>query len=240
MSNTADTNAEIWKSEEVVQTWAATAKAREAKHAEPLGILAKLLPFDRDDAFTFADLGAGTGAAARAVLARYPRSQAVLTDFSDQMIEEATHAMAEYEDRYRYVTFDMLNDPWPDSIPAELDAIVTSLCIHHMPDERKRGLFVEIFDRLVPGGWYMNYDPVTSDDPVIAEMWQRVADIDDPVATEERIHPSPEQHARYQNHVRYMIPLEPQLEFLRAAGFSGIDVYWKYMGNTVYGGLKAR
>ena len=69
--------------------------------------------------------------------------------------------MRPYSGRYRYVEFDMsVGAEWPAAIPVALDAVVTSMCVHHLPDERKQGLFAEIFDRLVPGGWYLNYDPV--------------------------------------------------------------------------------
>ena len=42
---------------------------------------------------------------------------------------------------------------------------MTSMSVHHLPDERKQDLFREIYDRLVPGGWYLNYDPVPAEDP---------------------------------------------------------------------------
>ena len=47
--------------------------------------MAALLPFTEQDAFTFLDLGAGTGAASRAILDVYPRSTAILADFSAAM-----------------------------------------------------------------------------------------------------------------------------------------------------------
>ena len=47
-----------------------------------------------------------------------------------------------------------------------------------------------------------------------------------------------EQHARWENHVRYIIPLDQQLEYLRSAGFAGIDVYWKKLENVIYGGCR--
>src|SRR5438034_1109642 len=43
---------------------------------------------------------------------------------------------------------------------------------------------------------------------------------------------------RWDNHVRYIIPLAPQLEFLQSAGFEGIDVYWKKLENVIYGGRR--
>jgi len=35
-----------------------------------------------------------------------------------------------------------------------------------------------------------------------------------------------------------MIPLGPQLGFLRSAGFEGVDVYWKQLENVIYGGRR--
>jgi hypothetical protein len=32
--------------------------------------------------------------------------------------------------------------------------------------------------------------------------------------------------------------LDPQLGFLRSAGFAGIDVYWKNLENVIYGGCR--
>ena len=54
----------------------------------------------------------------------------------------------------------------------------------------------------------------------------RAGDRRDPTAAAKREHRTAEEQFRYENHVRYMIPLDPQLDYLRAAGFEGVDVYW--------------
>src|SRR5262249_61744057 len=51
-----------------------------------------------------------------------------------------------------------------------------------------------------------------------------------------RLHRTFEEGPRHENHVRHMILLTQQLEYLRAAGFQGIDVYWKRLEWVVYGG----
>ena len=239
MSDPADTNAAIWQSAEGVETWAAEAEAQERKRVAHRRFLAGLLPFAEQEEFTFLDLGAGTGAASRTILDLYPRSTAVLADFSAQMMRAGEREMQRFAGRYRYVEFDMsAGGEWPAAIPAALDAVVTSMCVHHLPDERKQGLFAEIFGRLAPGGWYFNYDPVRGDDPVVEATWQRVSDHDDPEAAARRRHWRHENQEHWANHVRYMIPLGPQLGFLRAAGFEGVDVYWKQLENVIYGGRR--
>jgi ubiquinone/menaquinone biosynthesis C-methylase UbiE len=236
MDQTGDTNAAIWKSEDVVRTWAAEADERERKHAPQWRLMGQLLPFADQDEFTFLDLGAGTGAAARSVLTQFPRSSAILADYSTQMMREGEPRMQPFAGRYRYVEFDMGTGQWPEAIGSGLDAVITSLCIHHLPDERKQSVFAEIFEHLAPGAWYLNYDPITSTDPVVAAAWQRANDRADPQAAHKRAHRSEQEEARYANHVRYMIPLAPQLQYLRAAGFTAVDVYWKRLDEVVYGG----
>ena len=61
-------------------------------------------------------------------------------------------------------------------------------------------------------------------------------DIYDPDGPYKRAHRTPHELARYENHVRYMIPLAPQLEWLRAAGFTNVDVFWKRLDWVIYGG----
>jgi SAM-dependent methyltransferase len=238
MPETADTNAALWKSDEGVARFVATSRSHEERLAVPRRLMAELLPFADGDSFTFVDLGAGTGAAASAVLARYPRAQAVLADFSAQMMAEGDKALAAYAGRYRYVEFDLAQDTWPAGLPDPAGAVISSLCVHHLPDDRKQRLFGEILTRLAPGGWYLNLDPVAAADPAVGEAWQRAADRRDPEAARQRANRSPEEQLHWENHTRYLIPLAPQVGFLRAAGFEAVDVYWKELGFAVYGGRR--
>jgi tRNA (cmo5U34)-methyltransferase len=233
-----DTNASIWKSENIVQNWATEAARHEQQRVRQRQFVAELLPFGEGDAFTFLDLGAGTGAASKAILAAFPASTAILADFSPQMMGQGERELQAFAERFRYVEFDMSTGDWPDGIPSTLDVIVTSMSVHHLPDDRKRGLFAEIFDRLVPGGWYLNYDPVRSTDPAVEDVWQRVKDRQDPDSAHRRHHRTHDEQARYENHVRYIIPLEPQLDYLRSVGFQAVDVYWKQLDEVIYGGRR--
>lgn len=238
MAEHVDTNAIIWKSDETISGWLAGIEARERRYRPHWQLMSYLLPFADDDAFTFVDLGAGTGAAARTILDRYPRSRAILADFSPQMMTEARSILAPYADRFHYVEFDMVAGEWPAAIPSTVDAVVTSLCIHHLTDDRKVRMFREIFERLAPGGWYLNFDPISVGDPQVEAAWQRANDRLDPESAEKRLHRTPEEQAHFENHVRYIIPLEPQLAFLRSAGFEAIDVYAKQLDYVIYGGQK--
>ena len=240
MTEAADTNAAIWKSEAQVRHWLSTGAAREARRVPQWRLMGELLPLADDAVFTFADLGAGTGAAARALLDLYPHSSAVLGEYSPQMMAEGETAMAPYAGRYRYVTFDLNAGVWPEEMPEHLPAIVTSMCVHHVSDERKRDLFAEIASHLEPGGWYLNLDPVSSDDPEVTAAWARANDREDPDAAEKAQHQSPEEVARHENHVRYIAPLAPQLEMLVDAGLTAVELYWRQCDMVVFGGMRPR
>jgi tRNA (cmo5U34)-methyltransferase len=233
-----DGNAEIWKSDSMVAEWTARTDARERRRHDERQLLAMLLPFGPDDAFTFADLGAGTGAGSRAILARFPRSTAILADFSPQMMAAGNSALAEFAGRFSYVEFDLAAGDWPATMPAELDAVVTSMSVHHLSDDRKQRLFADIFGHLRPGGWYFNYDPVQPPDELVGAVWERVNDEEDPDEAHRREHPTDDERHRRETHVRYMLPLDPQVDLLRAAGFVAVDVYWKRLENVIYGGSR--
>lgn len=241
MSDPADTNAAIWKSDIGVSFWKSRESDRARRDAERRALMAELLPFAVDEPFTFVDLGAGTGAGARTILDHYPAAHAILADYSPQMMAQGAVELEPYAGRYTYVEFDLSAEgAWPPDIPGQVDAVISSLSVHHLRDERKQSLFDEIFARLAPGGWYLSYDPVKPPDPVVEEAWLRAGDRRDPVARERRRHMTDEERFRYENHVRYMSPLEPQLGFLRAAGFEGVDVFWKELDFVIYGGRRPR
>ncbi|HEY8692342.1 MAG TPA: class I SAM-dependent methyltransferase [Chloroflexota bacterium] len=235
-----DTNEAVWKDEANIKRWAAEAAGREAKRAEPMRIMAALLPFEDDEEFTIVDLAAGTGMAARAIMDRYPKAHAVLADYSPAMMDEGSKALAAYEGRYRYVEFDLLQSRWPDGIPLLMDSAVTSQAVHHLPDERKDSLFREVFERLRPGGWYVNYEPVKGPNLPVEYTWQRLNDRFDAGLVYKRTHRGPQEEAQHENHVRYMVDLDRQMSFFRAAGYEAVDVYWKQLDYVVCAGRKPK
>jgi SAM-dependent methyltransferase len=175
----ADTNEAIWKSDIGVSFWKSTAEDRERRRSAHRALMADLLPFGADQAFCFVDLGAGTGAAARTVMDAFPRSRAFLADYSPQMMAQGEIELQPYAGRYEYVEFDLAHDEaWPSKIPAQVDAVISSMAIHHLADDRKRRLLREILERLAPSGWFLNYDPVSTADPVVQAAWHRVEDDD--------------------------------------------------------------
>lgn len=240
MAQYSDSNERIWKDAGAMARWFEGMDKRERRRADQFALLARLLPFSEDDAFAFLDLGAGAGSSTRTILSMYPKAEAILLDYSPHMMERGEQNLAGLENRYRYVTFDLLSSDWPADVPSRVDAAVTSHCFHHIPDERKRTLFIEVFGRLRPGGWFFNFDPVQTDDPTVRELWNRVGALLYPEVHHywPAARRSPAEQEAFENHIRHVSGLDLQLGFLREAGFEAVETYWKQIDYAIYGGRR--
>jgi len=114
------------------------------------------------------DLGCGDGRLTALVLAAYPESTAICIDMSPAMLDAVTERFAD-DDRVTIATHD-LEDPLPFDGP--FDAVVSSLAIHHVDDERKRTLYAEIVALLTPGGVFANLEIVRSPTQALHDRWR--------------------------------------------------------------------
>ena len=92
------------------------------------------------------------------------------------------------------------------------DVIVSGFAIHHLEDERKQGLFAEVAQILDPGGLFANLEVVASATPELhAEFLGLIGrQEDDP---EDRL-----------------AGVEPQLQWMRAAGLDQVECLWRWRG----------
>ena len=145
MPDTEDTNAAVWKSDIGVSFWKSTQADRERRRAGQRTLLAELLPFAADEPFTFVDLGAGTGAAARIDprplpgRARGPGRLLVADDGAGRGGAQAVRGPL----HLRRVRPDQ-GGRLQAGIPDPVDAAISSLSVHHLNDDRKQTLFAEI------------------------------------------------------------------------------------------------
>lgn len=155
------------------------------------------------------DLGCGDGRLAALVLDAYPGSTAVCVDFSDTMLVAAA---ARFGDSVgvEIVRHD-LSEPLPSTGPFDrpFDAVVSSLAIHHMTDDRKPELDREVADLLRDGGVFANLDVVASPTPKLHARWR-----DDMGVSDDRSD--------------VLRDVASQLQWLSDAGFEDVDCIWKW------------
>jgi SAM-dependent methyltransferase len=165
------------------------------------------------------DLGTGDGHLAAQIRDLRPDATYVVCDFSTEMLARAAQRFADAPE-VTVVEHD-LEDPLPDSW-GTFDLVVSALAIHHVPDERKRDLYAEIFERLEPGGVFRNFEVVASATPALHESFLRALG-----RTSEEDDPSDK-----------LALVETQIEWLRSLGFADVDCFWKWREFAVFGGTK--
>lgn len=160
------------------------------------------------DARRILDLGAGDGRLLALVLQARPGAMGVALDFSAHFLELLSKRFGAGP-RVEIVDHD-LAQPLPRL--GEFDAVVSSFAIHHLPHERKRRLYEEVWAILEPGGVFANLEHVAP--------------------------PSPRAHDRFleamgitpaeEDGENRLLDMETQLEWLREIGFAEVDCYWKW------------
>jgi len=190
----------------------------------------------------FVDLGAGDGGFAELLLDLYPKASGVLVDFSEPMLAAAKQRLVGRAGRWQLVEADLAQPEWRARIPAgPYDAVVSRLAIHHLPDERKRALYRECAELLVPGGLFMNWEHVATDglaEGLFDEFFrERLLE-----AEQEREHPRPPEEVMrsYDDAADDDVLCDPETQcgWLREAGLEKVDVYFKLPGLAIFGGEK--
>jgi tRNA (cmo5U34)-methyltransferase len=222
-----------------------------------IGLRRRLIPlFDAQEALTrrlvvrsrrevkrFCDLGAGDGGFAELLMEEFPRSTGVLVDFSEPMLAAAKERLDDKRERWRIVRGDLSTPAWTGGLSQgeRFDAVVSRLSIHHLPDERKRALYGEVHDLLEPGGFFLNWEHVSTGG--LAEGLFEEYFVEQLVAAEQA-----REHPRQPDEVRrayldaqdddILAPAEDQCEWLRRLGFEDVEVYFKLPELAIFGGVK--
>ena len=156
----------------------------------------------------FLDIGAGAGRLLSLVKSAHPASECVALDFSPTMLQILRNTFGN-EPGITIVGHD-LDQPLPTL--GTFDAIVSSFAIHHVAHQRKRMLYVEIYDLLRPGAMFLNLEHVASPNASLHESFLHALGCT--VQTED---PS-----------NKLLDVEVQLAWLREIGFIDVDCHWKW------------
>lgn len=154
------------------------------------------------------DLGTGDGRLLELVRQEHPDMEGVAVDFSPTMLEAARQRFAG-ESSISVIAHN-LDEPLPAM--RKFDAVISSFAIHHLVHERKRALYMEIYDLLNPRGVFCNLEHVASATPRLhQEFLERIG------FTVETEDPS-----------NKLLDVETQLGWLRHIGFVDVDCGWKW------------
>ena len=164
------------------------------------------------------DLGTGDGRLLALLQRDRPHLVGVGLDSSEPMLAAARDRFSS-DGHIGLVEHDMVHQ-----LPrlGRFDAVVSSMAIHHLEHDRKRSLFAEVFELLEPGGVCANFEHVAS--PTRRLHIAFFAAIGEPLEHED---PSDR-----------LLAVETQLGYLRNAGFTEVDCYWKWLETALLIGVK--
>jgi SAM-dependent methyltransferase len=166
------------------------------------------------------DLGAGDGRLLQLVLAARPGASGIAVDFSPPMLRLLADRFSAHSEVQ--IVEHNLEQPLPDL--GRFDAVISSFAIHHLPHDRKRDLYGEIWNLLEDGGVFCNLEHVASPSARAHEQFLQAMNLQ----------PGEEDPSNK------LLDVETQLQWLREIGFSDVDCYWKWRELAVLAGGKGR
>jgi tRNA (cmo5U34)-methyltransferase len=201
-----------------------------------------------DQPIRIVDLCCGEGIFAGILLEKHPACTVYGLDGSAEMLQRAQARLAGYVERFQASLFNLADPDWP-GVPLPVQAVFSSLAIHHLDGSGKQELFQRVFERLSPGGVFVIADILEPAHPVGRELaaneWdsavrENALRLDGHLAGFEVF------QQRQWNSFRFFdpddidrpSPIFDQLMWLAQAGFSGIDVFWMRAGYAIFGGNK--
>ncbi len=236
----------VWQGAALVRTYLDGIRGGIPFGSEQIEMMLRVIEGRGTAVRSFADLGCGGGTLAQALLTRYPDARATLVDFSEPMLAAARAQLATHRPAPHFAAADLASPDWR-GVTAErapFDIVVSGYAIHHLPDMRKRELYGEIFDLLVPGGMFINVEHVASRTPWIEGIADELM-VDSLYAFQikQQTGRSREQVAQEFVHrpdksANILAPVEVQCEWLRARGYEDVDCYFKVFELAVFGGRR--
>lgn len=200
-----------------------------------------------EESFHILELCCGEGLLAEALLERFPTSIVHCYDGSAEMLRRAQARLAGYSDRTVFKSFDLAASDWRNVL-GQLHAVVSSLAIHHLDDEQKRELYKALYAALEPEGVLVIADVIRPATPpatsLAAEVWddavrQRSLAIDGNTQAYDVFRQAEWNLYRHPDPIDKPSRLLDQLNWLEAAGFGDVDVYWMRAGHAIFGGRKS-
>lgn len=196
------------------------------------GTVLELIPYPSDAALHILDLGAGTGLLTALLAAALPNARFTLVDISEEMLARARTRFAAEPERFTYQVLDYVAEP----LVGDYDAVVSALSLHHTDWVDLQQLFGRLHTWLRPGGIFINADQVlgatAENEARYEENWQRR--IRELGCSEEEVALAIERMKADRT-----APLLSQLTWLTAAGFIGVECWYKDYRFAVYSGVKA-
>ncbi len=196
------------------------------------------------------ELCSGSGRLARALLESRDDLRLIAYDGSETMLARTRESAGTHASRLTMRSFQLESEAWR-TIDRPLDAVVSSLAIHHLDGPEKQALFAYVSSILKPGGVFVVADLIEpasdSGRRLLARQW------DEEVGRRSReLLGGPQGLERFRalgwNYYELTEPdpvdkpsrLAEQLDWMRQAGFAEVDLHWCLAGHAIFSGVRPK
>ena len=209
-------------------------------YSKGLDMIVQLIPFAKDDAFEFTELGCGTAEPTMRVLQHFPYARGTCIDSEPDMLALAKRKLGSYEGRARVQQADMVRSDIP-----VCDVVFSAKAIHHVSPADLPIVFARIVHALKPGGCLILHDGMSVGPPwgaKIGGLSRRLRDhhIRNAIAAGEAT--QEELDARWEfkrkmkaagKDIEYRHTADDMLTAMAEAGFTETGIVWRMFADTI-------
>ena len=195
------------------------------------------------------DLCCGEGFLDEVILDAYPSFTLQGLDGSMEMLHRAQEHLSRFGNRFTSTKFDLAANDWrhPEQT---VNAVISSMAIHHLTGSQKQKLFTDVFKILAPDGILIIADIIAHPDKMGEQQAAEALDdvvrrrsikLDGNTAAFEFFRKEGWNIFRYLDpeDIDKPSPLFNQLKWLEQSGFSNVDVHWMLAGHAIFSARKS-
>ncbi|MBT3789413.1 MAG: class I SAM-dependent methyltransferase [Alphaproteobacteria bacterium] len=191
--------------------------------------LLRVIPFERHEVISVADLGSADGFLSALVLSQFPEAHITLIEANEERLNNSRERFIENEHRITCLHNDFArSDP-----PEKYDLIVSAFSIHNLNGIEKRALYRTLYSHVRPNGLFVIADRVKAPTEKLQDNYRHSWAEESLAAGASEADISETRARMFEDHES---EIEDQLEWIRNAGFRNVDVYYKNLMFAVYGG----
>ncbi len=228
-----------WQRQDVTQHYLEQVRGGIPFGAEQINVMLQVIQHFKKDVQKIMDLGCGNGFLGKVLLDTYPNAQVIFIDHSEPMVEQAKEYLAAYQNQSTVMHGDFSESLGEFAESDSVDCIVSGFAIHHLPHEKKKKLYTEIYTLLKDGGIFINIEHTASATAKLESLYdkqfvQHLANYNQK-STEEI---EKEYYSRPDKEDNILERVDIQVNWLREIGYQHADCYFKWFELAVFGGVK--
>ena len=197
------------------------------------------------------DICCGEGHLCEYLLENIPNINILAMDGDADMLQQTAARLARFEGRFKTAQFDIFKDDWR-TFDVPVGAFVSSLAVHHLDGPQKQQFYKDLASQIIDGGCFIIADlirPEREEGKAIAALQWDKAVMERSLAFEgtlsgfeafERTGWNSYRDPNFENDpVDKPSTLNEQMQWMRDAGLTNVDMYWMMAGHAIFGGYKA-